>query len=132
MSDNACSCQSGLAYAACCGRWHEGPLHLQASDALALMRSRYCAYVRDLRGYLLATWHPSTRPAAIEAPTAGLKWLGLEIKRHTVLSDTVAQVEFVARSKVVGRAHRLHEQSRFVLEGGRWYYVSGDVGSDVS
>jgi SEC-C motif domain protein len=107
-------------------------MHLQAPDALALMRSRYCAYVLDLRDYLLATWHPSTRPAAVDSPPAGLKWLGLEIKRHTVLSSTVAQVEFVARSKLAGRAHRLQELSRFVFEGGRWYYVSGDVGGNVS
>jgi SEC-C motif-containing protein len=38
-----------------------------------------------------------------------------------------ATVEFVARSKLGGRAHRLHETSRFVREGGRWYYVDGDV-----
>lgn len=131
-NNNACLCQSGLAYTACCGRWHSGPMHLQASDALALMRSRYCAYVLDLRDYLLATWHPSTRPAAVDAPPAGLKWLGLEIKRHTVLSDTAAQVEFVARSKVGGRAHRLQEASRFVLDGGRWYYVSGNLASGVN
>jgi SEC-C motif-containing protein len=38
-----------------------------------------------------------------------------------------AGVEFVARSKLGGRAHRLHEISRFVREDGRWYYVDGDV-----
>jgi len=38
-----------------------------------------------------------------------------------------ATVEFVARSKLSGRAHRLHEISRFVREDGRWYYVDGDV-----
>jgi SEC-C motif-containing protein len=36
-----------------------------------------------------------------------------------------ASVEFVARYKVKGRAHRLHEVSRFVREGGRWFYVDG-------
>ena len=34
-----------------------------------------------------------------------------------------AIVEFVARSKLGGKAERLHETSRFVREGGRWYYV---------
>jgi SEC-C motif domain protein len=126
MNTLACPCQSGLRYAACCGRWHAGPLHLQADSALALMRSRYAAYVLDLRAYLLDTTHPSTRPATIDALPAGLKWLGLEIKRHTVLDDTHAEVEFVARSKLGGRAQRLHETSRFVREGGRWYYVDGD------
>ncbi len=40
------------------------------------MRSRYSAFVKDLRPYLLATWHPDTRPAEIEAPEPGLQWLG--------------------------------------------------------
>ncbi len=31
-----CPCDTGLPYAACCGRWHAGPLHLQALDAQAL------------------------------------------------------------------------------------------------
>jgi SEC-C motif-containing protein len=36
-------------------------------------------------------------------------------------------VEFVARYKVQGKAHRLHERSRFVRQEGRWFYVDGDV-----
>lgn len=38
-----------------------------------------------------------------------------------------ASVEFVARSKLGGRAERLHEISRFVREDGRWFYVDGDL-----
>jgi uncharacterized protein YchJ len=29
--------------------------------------------------------------------------------------------------KVAGRTHRLHEISRFVREGGRWYYLDGEL-----
>lgn len=122
-----CPCGSGRADDACCGRWHAGPGHLMAPDAEALMRSRYSAYVRGLADYLLATWHPSTRPAALEPDPPGLKWLGLEVKRHAVQDADHATVEFVARSKLAGRAHRLHETSRFVREDGRWYYVDGDI-----
>ena len=57
-----CPCGSGAPYADCCGRWHAGPLHLQAPSAEALMRSRYSAFVLARPDYLLATWHPSTRP----------------------------------------------------------------------
>ena len=91
------------------------------------MRSRYSAYVLDLTGYLLATWHASTRPASIEANPLGLKWLGLEVRRHTIQDADHASVEFVARSRLGGRAQRLHETSRFVREEGRWYYVDGDL-----
>jgi len=89
------------------------------------MRSRYTAFVLDLRDYLLATWHASTRPATLEPADASLKWLGLEVKRHRLLDADQAEVEFVARSKLHGRAHRLHELSRFVREDGRWFYVDG-------
>ncbi len=104
-------------------------MHLQAPDAAALMRSRYTAYVLALDDYLLATWHPTTRPASMESSDAGLRWLGLDVRAHTVIDADHATVEFVARSKVGGRAHRLHEVSRFVREGGRWYYVDGDLRS---
>lgn len=89
------------------------------------MRSRYSAYVMRLYDYLLATWHDSTRPSSLdEAPT---RWLGLEVRRHEPIDQTHARVEFVARYRVDGRGHRLHEISRFVREGGRWYYVDGEI-----
>lgn len=121
-----CPCDPTRHYADCCGRWHAGPL--PAPNAEALMRSRYSAFVLDLRDYLLASWHPATRPAALPAPEAGLRWLGLEIRRVQRVDDEQATVEFVARSKLAGRAQRHHETSRFVREAGRWFYVDGDVG----
>jgi SEC-C motif-containing protein len=122
-----CDCGAPRPYAECCGRYHGGPLHLQAPSAEALMRSRYCAFVRDLGDYLLATWHPSTRPAAVEPNPEGLRWLGLEVRRHATQDADHATVEFVARSKLGGRTQRLHETSRFVREGGRWFYVDGGM-----
>lgn len=90
------------------------------------MRSRYSAYVHDLREYLLATWHPDTRPAELPPPEPGLRWLGLEVRRSSMQDADHGTVEFVARSKLGGRAHRMHETSRFVREHGRWYYLDGD------
>lgn len=91
------------------------------------MRSRYSAFVKDQLDYLLATWHESTRPASLEPNEAGLRWLGLDVKRHVQQDADHATVEFVARSKLGGRAHRLHEVSRFVREDGRWFYLDGEV-----
>ena len=127
MSASPCPCDATRRYAACCGRWHAGALHLLASDAEALMRSRYSAYVLGLADSLRDTWHASTRPPEPIAFEPGLRWLGLEIRRHRQVDDEHAEVEFVARSKLGGRAHRLHETSRFLREGGRWFYVDGDV-----
>ena len=128
---SVCPCRPAtdtLPYAACCARYHAGPLHLQAPTAEVLMRSRYSAFVLDLTEYLLATWHPRTRPATIESNPAGLKWLGLEVRRREQQDADHASVEFVARSKLGGRAQRLHETSRFVREEGRWFYLDGDAG----
>lgn len=113
-----------LAYAACCGRYlaHDTP----APNAEALMRSRYTAFVLERADYLLATWHASQRPPAIQFDP-GVKWLGLDVRQHRLLDDSHAEVEFVARQKSPGSpAVRLHERSRFVCELGRWYYVDGD------
>ena len=120
-----CMCGLGSVYSACCGRFHSG--HEIPADAECLMRSRYSAYVLALKDYLLATWHIGTRPPLLDfSDASNTKWLGLELKRHTIINATHAQVEFVARYKVCGKsAMRLHEISDFVFEDGRWFYVSG-------
>lgn len=100
----------------------------KASSPESLMRSRYSAYALGNEDYLLKTWHPDTRPASIDrsGPT---QWIGLQVL-HTanapsVADDDTALVEFVARYRINGKAGRLHEISRFLLEDGRWYYLNG-------
>lgn len=90
------------------------------------MRSRYSAYVLKLADYLRATWHASTRPAELDLSGDDSKWLGLEVRAHVVQDATHATVEFVARYRLAGRGHRLHELSRFLREDGHWYYLDGD------
>ena len=92
------------------------------------MRSRYSAYVLRLEPYLLATWHVRTRPLALDlASDKDTRWLGLEIIKHEASGSDSASVEFVARYRIAGRAHRLHENSRFLRENGRWYYLDGEM-----
>jgi SEC-C motif-containing protein len=121
-----CPCGSGRAFGACCGPALAGAR--PAPTAEALMRSRYTAFtLRDI-AYLLASWHPSTRPEKLaldEQPPP--KWIGLDVRAHRPLAEDRAEVEFLARYRVGGRAQRLHETSRFVCEGGCWYYVDGDI-----
>ena len=114
-----------LAFDACCGRYLDHFDDCPAPDAQALMRSRYSAFVTENAPYLLATWHPSQRPATLDFE-AGAKWLGLQVKAFHPTGAATAEVEFVARFRVGGRAVRLHERSRFVCEDGRWFYVNGD------
>lgn len=118
-----CPCGSGDTYDACCGRFHRGDT---APDAERLMRSRYAAYVNENETYLLATWHPATRPASLELDASPRpQWLGLAVTSHVPLDATHATVEFVARYRINGRAFRLHEASRFERVDGRWLYVDG-------
>jgi SEC-C motif-containing protein len=118
----------------CCGRWHEGLLRGEhAPTPEALMRSRYSAYAlaegRDtglplLLGYLMKTWHPTTAPGDMEL--GPMNWIGLDVL-HAETNGDAAVVEFVAHSKVNGRAGKLHEVSRFVREAGVWLYVDGVI-----
>lgn len=113
-----------MTYAECCGRYIEHWDAQPAPDAQALMRSRYTAFVRENAAYLQASWHASQRPDTLDFEPA-CKWLGLEVKDFKPTAEGQAEVEFVARYRHAGRAVRLHERSRFVLEDGRWYYVDG-------
>ncbi|WP_291379633.1 YchJ family metal-binding protein [Demequina sp.] len=93
------------------------------------MRSRYTAYVRRDAGYLLRTWHPSTRPADVTFDEA--VWLGLEVLSTEAgrADDATGVVEFVAHFQGAdGVVASLVETSRFVREDGSWLYVDGDIG----
>ena len=114
-----------VAYTDCCGRFVEHFDTTPAPDAEHLMRSRYSAFALENAAYLLATWHSSQRPAELNFE-AGAKWLGLQVKDFQPTGASTAEVEFVARFRVAGRAVRLHERSRFVCEANRWFYVDGD------
>jgi SEC-C motif-containing protein len=151
MADNAlmskppspapCPCGGGL-FASCCNPYLAGDAVPPSAEQL--MRSRYSAFALRNEAYLRATWHASTLPAgAIVDPDEKLQWLGLEVKSALRLrqrkanlpeqqdtDSTADTVEFVARFKVGGRAHRLHEVSNFVREPDsagvlRWFYVDG-------
>ncbi len=135
MPMQACPCgqlnaaKKPLLFAACCARYLDDFDNTPAPDAESLMRSRYSAFVLGRTDYLAATWHASTRPHDLAAD-AGTRWLGLEVRRHAALDTSHAEVEFVARyrpSTGSGPAVRIHERSRFVREGHRWYYVDGDL-----
>ena len=127
--EQACPCGSGQAYAACCGPLHDG---VAAIDAEALMRSRYSAYVREDAAYLLRSWHDSTRPKDLsfdEPASRRPTWLKLDVLQHVVTGEDRAEVEFVARYRIGGGSVvRMREHSRFVREGGQWFYLEAVTG----
>jgi SEC-C motif-containing protein len=90
------------------------------------MRSRYSAFAVGDPAYLLATWHPDTRPRDLVLDD-GVRWTGLDVLAATGggLFDAEGTVEFRAHSVRGGRAHAQHEDSRFVRVEGRWVYLDG-------
>ncbi len=126
-SPDVCPCGTPNPYAACCGHYLD--LGQLPATAEALMRSRYVAYVRKRSDYLLRTWHPTTRPPQLDFETESVSWLGLKVVRSEAggAEDARGTVEFVARYKIAGRAHRLHEISRFTREGGQWFYLDAQA-----
>ncbi|MFL9923848.1 YchJ family metal-binding protein [Herbaspirillum lusitanum] len=128
-----CPCGGGL-FAKCCGRFISGAAIPDSAEQL--MRSRYTAFSLRDEAYLKSTWASETLPDDAVSGEDDVKWIGLNIVKHKHLRDSdLATVEFIARFKVGGRAHRLHEVSNFERredEQGnkRWYYVDGSFPDD--
>lgn len=124
-----CPCGRPATFDACCGPILAG--ERLADSPEALMRSRYTAFARGDAAYLLASWHPDTRPEHLslddEAP---MRWLGLRICSAPPADGDTGTVEFIARYRSGGRAGQIHELSRFRCIDGRWLYVDGDLRDD--
>jgi SEC-C motif-containing protein len=120
-----CPCLSGNPYDECCGPLHDGAA---APTAERLMRSRFSAFALGLPGYLLDSWHPSTRPASLELDPEQ-RWTRLDIlsTRDGGPFDTRGQVAFRAWWRSDSDRGTLEETSDFVRERGRWSYVDGVV-----
>lgn len=117
-----CPCLSGLPYDECCGRFHRG--EATASTAEQLMRSRFSAFAVGDADYLVASWHPSTRPRSLDLD-ADLRWYRLDIigTRAGGPLDIEGSVEFEAHYRSPAGAGSQREDSSFVREDGRWYYL---------
>lgn len=106
--------------------YHAG---VPAPTALALMRSRYAAYVRGEIDYLADTQRAPLDRAAAGQWSRDTLWMGLEIVQTHAggEDDDTGEVEFVARGVTAGKPFTMRERSRFEKVGGRWLYVDGVV-----
>ncbi|SFO71940.1 SEC-C motif-containing protein [Geodermatophilus dictyosporus] len=130
MSPKRCPCGTGLTYAECCGRLHDGTA--TAGTAEQLVRSRYSAFAVGDPAYLLATWDPATRPPSLELDPA-VRWTGLEVLATTGGGpfDVEGTVTFRAHARAGGADHLQAERSRFRRADGRWLYTDGEVDGGV-
>lgn len=128
LNDTApCPCQSGSTYGGCCAPYHR--FSDTAPTPLTLMRSRYSAYLLNLKTYLLQTWSPQTRPVAL--PDNGLQWFGLEIinapdPEKTKTPDK-GSVHFKAIYQDLNQWGYLEEDSLFERIEGKWFYLDGKI-----
>ncbi|MEO8220677.1 MAG: YchJ family metal-binding protein [Specibacter sp.] len=126
-----CPCQSGEPFESCCAKYLSPAAGVQRDHpptAEALMRSRFSAFALGDAGYLLRTWHPSTRPESLELDP-DQKWYLLEIlsTQHGGLFDRDGVVTFRAHYRSAeNRKIRdsLTETSSFVRDGKQWLYVA--------
>jgi SEC-C motif-containing protein len=125
QSADPCPCGSGARFDACCAPILSGT---PAATALALMRSRYTAFVVGDAAHLTATWHPGTAPATLHLDPA-VRWTGLEILDVVDGGEAHKRgiVEFRAGWREPGGAGDLHERSRFVKQSERWWYLDGVI-----
>lgn len=132
MSDILCPCGSGNTLANCCGPYLEG---LAATDATALVRSRFTAFCLQKYAYLVETTHPDFRddltPDTIRENMQGVRWVRLDIREAGATTppeegaEPFETVTFSALYEREGVPYQLAETSYFRREGDRLYYVEG-------
>lgn len=132
-----CPCGTGETYGACCGKIHavfDAEQKVSAPTPEALMRSRFTAFATGNVPYLLASWHPSTRPDSLDLD-GSLRWYRLDILDSTGgVFDTIGTVKFATyyrsapgidpKRRVKGVQQ---ENSRFEKLNGQWLYLDGEV-----
>lgn len=130
MTVEQCPCNSGKTYAECCEPLINGTI--PATTAESLMRSRYTAYVKVKIDYLYETTHPAHRKGYDHEGTRQWaeksNWYGLEIvSARGGESDSIGEVEFIARYKDGDTEYIHHEKGRFRKAEGRWFFVDGKM-----
>ena len=124
-----CPCGSERPYKQCCEPYIRGTRN--APTAEALMRSRYCAYVKSEIDYIYGTTHSSQRGKfdrkESEDWSQKTDWHSLEICQTDAggEEDHAGTVEFIARYRNRGKMARHHEVAEFKKEEGQWYFFDG-------
>jgi len=127
MNKQKCYCKSGLYFSECC----ESFLRVQSvpKTALALMRSRYCAYCLGDVNYLQATTHEHTWTD--EELKFIQDWADNSFWQHLEIIDfSDDMVEFKAYYIFDKVQHLHHEKSRFIKVNDMFKYLDGEIFED--
>lgn len=125
--------QNKLNYDVCCAPYVEGKK--KAPTAVALMRSRYSAYVIKNIDYIDQTHIPIenevfNKEEALKWADSS-EWVGLEIKKTQKgeMNDNTGVVEFIAhyKDKASGTELNHHETSLFQKKDGEWKFKEGQI-----
>lgn len=123
-----CPCGNNKHYTDCCQPIHQDPSLAQTPEQL--MRSRYSAHVKGLVDYVINTYHPSCHAEAQRreiAESIDSDWCGLEVTTtESGRDDNEGFVTFKAYFNQDNNQFCLEERSRFLREGGQWYYIDGE------
>ncbi len=111
----SCFCGETKDFKDCCGRYISG--QEKAGSALALMRSRYSAFVIEDMAYIQKTM---LEPLSKD----GLKPSFIKLE---IINASFDQVEFKAFYIHGEKIGILHELSNFKLQKGQWIYTHGQL-----
>lgn len=87
------------------------------------MRARYSAFALKLDGYLLHSWHSSTRPPSLDLNDSP-QWVQLQILAAHQQGNR-GRVHFRAIFRDAAGLGFLEEKSDFTREADDWFYVTG-------
>lgn len=140
--DQPCPCGSGKVYSNCCAPYHKGKI--LPPTPLELLRSRYTAFCYRNIGYVIESTHPTCRDYqedriawAKSLNKNGMfdsyEFVNLNVIDQEESGEEEAFVNFqvILRSNESGEETTVAEKSRFIKQGGKWTYASGDVRSTV-
>jgi|ERR1039457_2660044 SEC-C motif-containing protein len=126
-----CPCGSGAIYTDCCEPIITGARPVETAEKL--MRARYSAYVAVNTDFLFDSTHPDYRKGYDHKGTKewaeNAEWQGLEILdvQKGGESDSVGEVEFIARYREKGVSREYHESAHFKKEKGAWLFTEGTM-----
>lgn len=117
---DTCPCGNGKHYLECCGLYLEQGVYPQ--DPEALMRSRYTAYAKRRKSYLVKTWHPKTCPNITLEELSQTTWVNLNVM-ETEKGLKKSTVTFEATYREGDEEKSFRECSVFKKVKNRWVYL---------